>query len=476
MEKLHLQGTSFVTDDGREVILHGVNVLARERTNHHFYPNFENAFPWFRHMGFNLLRFGIFWDAAEPQPGVIDEDYLAHVKEYVNLAARYDIYVMIDMHQDLFAQKFIDGAPDWTCLDEGLPHPNDCNIWYEAYLKSEAIIRAADNFWANKPAEDGVGLLDHYEAMWERIAAVFADCPNVIGLEPMNEPFMGSLAREAFGAATMAMMQKNPQFDLARPDLISPEENIEFMRIVSEKLVHFDQTTLMDFYRRIQRAIQKTSDLAIITGGNIYCSTDVPTGIERLPGIGQIYAPHGYDSVVDSDRYDAYSTENVARVFAGKRQSQERLGLPTIVGEWGAFPSKPFTNDLIRFMNRILEENLWGSAYCEYRPGMEKDGNFIALRRAYPVKTGGKLISYCDSQNRDVDHNTAEAVSNGTEIRFEMTFDGKAGLETEIYLPFALIEISCSLPCKTDVADNGEDGCVCTVTSSEDGRQQICIR
>ena len=55
------------------------------------------------------------------------------------------------------------------------------------------------------------------------------------------------------------------------------------------------------------------------TGGNIYSSSNVRTGIRRLEqreeentGIGdrgegrQIYAPHGYDSVVDSDRYENF--------------------------------------------------------------------------------------------------------------------------------------------------------------------------
>ena len=154
---------------------------------------------------------------------------------------------------------------------------------------------AADNFLANKPASDGVGLLDHYEKMWEEIAKVLSDCPNVIELEPMNEPFMGSIARNAFGLGTMKMMEKNPAFDLARPDLIPPEQAAEFMQIVASQLLDFDRTTLMDFYRRMQRAIQKTGDL-------------------------------------------------------------------------------------IRHMNGIVEKYLWGSAYCEYRPGMEKDGHFPAFR------------------------------------------------------------------------------------------------
>lgn len=31
------------------------------------------------------------------------------------------MYIILDMHQDLFAQKFIDGAPDWA-------------VWMKVYL------------------------------------------------------------------------------------------------------------------------------------------------------------------------------------------------------------------------------------------------------------------------------------------------------------------------------------------------------
>lgn len=287
-------------------------------------------------MGFNLLRFGIFWHGFEPRPGVYDETYLGRVKEIVNLAESCGIYIILDMHQDLFAQKYIDGAPDWACLDDGLPHPESCTIWYNAYLESDAIIRAADNFWANKPAEDGAGLLDHYSSMWEKIAETFADCSNVIGFEPMNEPFMGSIAREAFGYATRKMMETNPAFDLTKPEAVTEEEQAAFMGIVSRRFLEFDRTTLMDYYRRMQRAIRKYSDKPIVTGGNIYCSTNIPTGIERLEEGNQIYAPHGYDSVVDSARYESFSKRNVELLYEEKRRGQERLGLPTIVGEWGS--------------------------------------------------------------------------------------------------------------------------------------------
>lgn len=461
MEKIRLDGNRFVNESGKQVLFQGVNVLHRGRENGHLYPELEKAFPFFRESGFNLLRLGIFWDGAEPAPGKIDLDYLNRVKGVVRTAEKYGIYILLDMHQDLFAQKFIDGAPDWACLDEGACHPENCNLWYEAYLQSDAIIKAADNFWADKPASDGRGLLQHYEAMWEKIAEVFDDCDNVIGFEPMNEPFMGSLARESFGAATLRMMEKYPSFDMNHPETIPPEQAAEFMGLVGERFLEFDRTTLMDFYRRMQRAIRKHSDKPVVTGGNIYCSTDVPTGIERLDDGLQIYAPHGYDSVVDSDRYESFSKENVERLYQGKRASQERLGLPTIAAEWGAFPSREFTNDLIAHMNGIIEENLWGSAYCEYHPGMESDPNFTALRRAYPRETAGTLKRYhYDREGRVL----------------TMTYDVAGQGETVLFLPFVPDFFFCQQAVSHREEPMGGGSCLCYLQSAAPGEVTLTIQ
>ena len=418
MEKLHFEGKRFVNASGKQVLLHGLNVLNRQRP--HLYPELGKALPWFKASGFSLIRFGIFWDAVEPYPGKIDYRYLDHIKQWVRAAEAEGIYVILDMHQDLFVQKYGDGAPDWACLDEGAYHPDNCNLWYEAYLSSEAIINAADHFWANTPASDGVGLLDHYAAMWTEIARTFDDCDNVIGLEPMNEPFMGSLARNSFGAATMEIMAKYPGFDLTHPETIEPKAQVEFMELVGARFLDWDKTVLMDFYHRMQAAVRKVSTKPLVTGGNIYCSTDIPTGLERLDDGLQIYAPHGYDSVVDSDRYDAFSKENVERLYARKRVDADRLGLPTIVGEWGAFPSKDFTNDLIHHMTGILEANLWGDTYCEYHDDMPDNPNFTALRRAYPMEISGSLLSYHYDE---------------TAVTLTLTYDAVPG-ESKVYLPF----------------------------------------
>lgn len=421
MEQIFINGMDFQNSDGKQVLFNGINVVCKDAGMGYFFPNLEKSFQAFQKKGFNLIRFGIFWDGVEPQPGQYDMEYLNQVKEAVLLAEKYGMYVMVDMHQDLFARKYADGAPDWATLDEGAYHPEGCNMWYDAYLQSEAIIRAADNFWANKAAADGIGLLDHYENMWEQIVKHLDGCGNIIGWETMNEPFMGSLAHNAFANATSKIKEQNPRFDLGSLSDISLEQQVLFMEYVAEQLQEFDRTTLMDFYRRMYRAVKKHSEKPLITGGNIYSSSNVRTGIGRLEETGnQIYAPHGYDSVVDSDRYENFSRENVERLFADKRISQEKLGLPLIVGEWGAFPSKPFTNDLIRHMNQILEKYLWSSTYWEYHPGMETDKNYDALSRAYPMETAGKLLSYRYEEEQK---------------SFEMCFEAEEG-ESRIYCPF----------------------------------------
>ena len=453
MEKLYIKGTRFINGSGNEVLLHGLNVLNRRRP--HLYPELTKALPWFKASGFNLIRLGIFWDAAEPEPGRIDRAYLENIKEIVRACEAQNIYVMLDMHQDLFVQKYGDGAPDWACMDEGAYHPENCTLWYEAYLSSDAIIRAADHFWANSPASDGAGLLDHYAAMWKEIARIFDDRVNVIGLEPMNEPFMGSLARESFGAATMQMMAKNPEFNLARPDLIRPEEQAEFMTLVNGRFLEWDRTVLMDFYRRIRKAVREVSDKPIITGGNIYCSTDIHSGLERLDDGLQIFAPHGYDSVVDSDRYDAFSKENVERLYAHKKEDAERLKLPALIGEWGAFPSRDFTNDLIRHMNGILEQNLWGDSYCEYHDDMPDDPNFSALRKAYPMEISGHLLSYHYDEK---------------EQTLTLDYEAKPG-ESRVYLPFLPKDARDAY----QIEQLSDTSCYCLI-HSEEGTQHLVIK
>ena len=462
MKKLHVEGMRFVDEDGKQVLMNGLCFICREKEKGYLEPGLEQKIQYYSRHGFNLIRLGIFWDGVEPEPGMYDDNYLERVKGVVNQAERYGIYVFLDMHQDLYSVKFIDGAPVWATLDEGLPHPEGCNIWYEAYVQRPAIMKAADNFWANTPASDGIGLQDHYERMWEHIAEYFAECDNIIGLEPMNEPYMGSIAPQTFAEAVEQVQKSNPKFDLNKPETARPEDTAIMQQAMNRRFMKFDSEVLMPFYSRMLRAIRKHTDAALVTGGNIYCSSFVTTGIEKLEE-AQIYAPHGYDAVVDSDRYDQYNKDNVAMVFDGKRESQLRLNLPVIVGEWGNFPSGNYTNDLIRYMNEILEKYLWSSTYHQYVDGMEKDSNYDALERGYPVAVAGKLVSYhydSDSRELTVEWETIKEQS------------------TCLYLPYLIQEnaIEATGPIQIEICPiQDAEGCCIMIIPKEEERLKICI-
>ena len=59
-----------------------------------------------RSWGFNAIRLGVIWAGLEPQRGQIDQDYISHLQAIVALAARERFWVLLDMHQDLYAERF----------------------------------------------------------------------------------------------------------------------------------------------------------------------------------------------------------------------------------------------------------------------------------------------------------------------------------------------------------------------------------
>ena len=134
--------TSFVTNDGvdgeqvkhqrpylldqhrRYVTIHGVNLSGSTKfpTTESFpdvgaegeisyvgkpFPA-DEAHAWFANiagLGFNAVRLLAIWEAIEPDAqGVYDEDYLDYYEDMVRIAGEHGIYVLVDMHQDIFSR------------------------------------------------------------------------------------------------------------------------------------------------------------------------------------------------------------------------------------------------------------------------------------------------------------------------------------------------------------------------------------
>ena len=131
--------------------------------------------------------------------------------------------------------------------------------------------------------------------------------------------------------------------------------------------------------------------------------------------------------------------------------------MPVIVGEWGAFPSKSFTNDLIDQMNLILEKYLWSSTYWQYLPGMEDDENYDALRRGYPAETTGKLIEYHYDRQRKI-----------MEVSWE-------GTDILCYLPYKNVHTVSNDKMKLEVVKEFADASYVLIRVKEDGKHRICL-
>src|SRR6266540_6753570 len=119
-DPLAVEGGRFVDGDGRTVVLHGVNVVYKLAP---YTPDFTRADARrLRGWGMDAIRLGVSWRALEPARGTIDAAYVARVRKLVRLAGAEGLWVLIDMHQDVWSERFGgNGAPDWATLDDGQP-------------------------------------------------------------------------------------------------------------------------------------------------------------------------------------------------------------------------------------------------------------------------------------------------------------------------------------------------------------------
>ncbi|MEN7550984.1 cellulase family glycosylhydrolase [Rapidithrix thailandica] len=444
------QGQKFLDPEGQQLILHGVNVVNKEASTNYLGHVSKADFQQFKQWGFNCIRLGVIWDGLEPEPGLINEAYLKGIDEQIAWAKEAGLYVFLDMHQDLFSQKFADGAPAWATLDEGKPHIADGPVWSDAYFTSPAVQTAFDNFWINAKASDGVGVQDHYANVWKKIAQRYANEPTVIGYDLMNEPVSGSLYLQSmpFIAARLAevlhetdgegswsveqigQMWSSPE---QRVQVLQKLNDIEVYAATIDTLNHvfqaFEKEKLMPFYQKVANAIREVDNKHILfMETNINSNMGVLTGIEPLmTGKGmrdpqQGYAPHAYDIVVDTDLGGTPTFERVELIMQHHYQSSQRLNMPMLVGEWGAFYGTSNALPAVSHMMKEFEKYLCGNTYWEYSDLLNEPTYLSAIIRPYPMQTVGNLLAY------RTDSNSFSCIWEEPE--------GQTGA-TVIYLPFA---------------------------------------
>jgi endoglycosylceramidase len=146
--------------------------------------------------GFNCVRLLFSWSKLEPQKGIYNQAYIDEIKHAIEIAAKYNIYILLDMHQDAYG-KYIatpsnttcdkpnngwDGAPDWATLTDSA---STCTA-DGSRESAPAVIHAWQYFWDNKN-----GIQDACVNAWSALVKQTAKYTNVVGYDLLNEPSLG---------------------------------------------------------------------------------------------------------------------------------------------------------------------------------------------------------------------------------------------------------------------------------------------
>lgn len=470
---LSVEDTRFIDGYGRTVQLNGLNHVNKNPDQNYLDANDEALFKQFKAWGLNFIRYGIHWDALEPEPGKMNEAYLKEIDKRVQWAAENGIWLMLDMHQDLYGRKFGNGAPDWATLDEGVVHTTG-NVWSDAYMLSGAVQKSFDNFWANKPATDSIGIQDHYLNLWKLIAQRYADSPSVAGFDLMNEPFMGTAGTVVFpklmeGYAAVMMQQSGKTLTESEMATMWSDESmrIKTLNALNDKDTYhamltpaievvneFEQGTLSDFYQKARDVIRSVNKKQILfLEHNFFCNMGIPSNF-RIPTDenGQTdklcaYAPHGYDLVTDTDGSDTPGNNRVDYLFGKIFQTGVEKKLPVVVGEWGAYymgSNKYMTP--ARQIIELYEKNLAGQTYWSYWENIEKQDYFLGvLVRPYPMAVNGVLYNYKnDFDSKTFECSWTEEPDNKTYTQIfipDMTSLDKQNVKLEPESDFTLVPI-----------------------------------
>jgi endoglycosylceramidase len=370
------------------VILRGVN-LASAHKKKPYLSDFQPA-DYVRvraEWGMNALRFLVSWAGLEPSRGVYDDAYLGEIEKRIGWARDAGLLVVVDMHQDLFGEGFGgDGAPRWACDEARYAAFKPATPWFFGYLDKN-VGECFDALWTD------ADLRGHFVEAWRRLARRLAKLDNVIGLDPINEPFWGTYPISTFEA-----------------DRLAP------------------------FYLEVVRAVRAEAPAWLVfaepsASRNLGFGTSFP----KLPTEGVVYAPHAYDPTAESGNgFDPAGREVFVQKIADMRAEADAIGAALWIGEYGGVPDKP---GIAAYMTAgydgagavAASTMYWAydkdDGYGILRPdGSEKKELADVLTRPYPERVAGKLLSY-----------SFDPVTRTATIRFEP--DETIAAPTEIAVP-----------------------------------------
>ncbi|MCA9610441.1 MAG: cellulase family glycosylhydrolase [Myxococcales bacterium] len=379
---------------GGVLILRGTNVEGASKWSEGFLPpsyaTVDDFRPLVDQLGFDVIRFLVFWEAIEPERGIYDDAYLAEVRARIEAAGEAGLHVILDMHQDVFGPGFGgDGAPRWACDEALYASFTPPDEWFQGYFEPE-VGECFDRLWNDADTRAAYG------AAWARVARELAGVDAVIAYELMNEPFWGTATVRTF-ERTIA-----PAAYAEWTDAIRAEDPRPYVLMGPASAANIGLSSFL-----------------------------VPPDRERL-----IYGPHLYPPSLERGLGWTGSADEVLDLAAIIGDDAARMDLPAVVTETGA---RRDVEGALTFLDQVydaFDAEMIGAT--QWEGGRGGEGSYdvwdetgapssvgLAIARPYPARVAGAPVGWSWDGDRFV---------------FDWDEDGSATGETIVALPAVVFD------------------------------------
>ncbi len=416
-------GTWLRDSQGRVILIHGINVSQKTP------PYLPDSLPvtgktitaaaaYFANIkqaGFDAVRLIIIWAGLEPAPGTIDQQYLDQIQQEVQICKNDGLYVLLDMHQDLYSQYLCngDGAPEWACDLTGYS-ASQCTTtsWAMNYIVP-AITQSFQNFWDDTPGPDGTGLQEHYAAAWQQVAALFATSTTVLGYEIMNEPYPGTynLFSTAFETQALVPFYEKVATAIRKADpshAIMFEPSVTLANLTHNYNTGISATTFPQDFRNLVFAPHYYP----LTSGSSISTTDITSLQTTIPEIAMVGASMKTPSIIGEMGLDHNESNSAAYMTA-------------LLGEFDG----ELSNWMFWEYSAAFLDNSGAGLTLLDASGTPVFSIMDLLSRPYPVLTAGTPVSISYPITAD------PATFSSTTFTYTYKEDGIGHGTTEIFVP-----------------------------------------
>ncbi|CAD8203245.1 unnamed protein product [Paramecium pentaurelia] len=418
----------FQDENGAIRIFHGFNVVYKQPP---YIPKTE-GFDYMetfseidcqiiRDNGFNVIRLHVSFEGAMPKKGELDEKYLDKILMIVRMTAKYNIYVILDAHQDLYNRQFCgNGFPDWATQKTDFPSPNKMQMRFDSqgyplledcyqqqfalFYQTNDIGRHFELLYSNHD-----GLADYFGQFWQLVADKHKNEWNVIGYDIFNEPSPGHFEKS--------------KIDFLWPGHANNKYLLPFYKLIHNYIRKVDNEKLIFFAPDFLDAFGGGFDKNI--GGQEYINKEV-------------FSYHVYCGIQKISSWFCNKIHQL--IYFLKMRNVEHLKIGGFLTEFGALEND---EDSIYILNYILDkadsyQQSW--AYWQYKGYYDyttmstmyeeglfnEDGTFqnkkiISLKRPYAYQI---CADYLESNQYYSD--TKE---------FILQFKSKQGCQTKVFIP-----------------------------------------